>query len=282
MQQRCRDGETCVVFRDIEIETVNRCNGQCSFCPVNVKDDPRTLARMEDSIFTKIVHELAAMSYQGLIGLSSNNEPYIDEKIIPRIAQCRAACPQARLYLYTNGTLLNAERVLSSLRAGLDRMVIDDYSDDLSLSANASQIVSVLDQPEHAWAAAKVDVVIRQRHERLRNRAGRAPNKLCQEVRTFALYSDAGCTSPFKQMVIRPTGKVSLCCNDALGEVTLGDVNTQGLLEIWNGPEFRRVRGVLLTEGRKALKLCSGCDVACLGIAETMRLLGQRGRSSKV
>jgi len=253
MVQRSGDDQTCATFRDIEIETVNRCNGQCSFCPVNARNDSRILARMDDAVFTKIVRELGLMSYQGLIGLSSNNEPYIDDKIVPRIAECRKACPLARIYLYTNGTLLNIEKVLLSIQAGLDKMVIDDYGDDLLLSANARQIVAALNRPENAWAATKVDVFIRQRHEVLRNRGGRAPNKPSAKYRVFELYSDAGCTKPFKQMVIRPTGQVSLCCNDTLGEVTMGDVNMQGLLEVWNGQGFRSVRKALLTEGRKNL-----------------------------
>ena len=276
MRQRCHDGETCMVFHDVEIETVNRCNGTCSFCPVNAKENPRPLARMEDAVFTRVVRELASMEYQGLIGLSSNNEPFLDSNIIQRIAECRTACPKARLYLYTNGTLLNAEKVLLSVRAGLDKMVIDDYSDGLSLSPNVRQIIAVLDRPDNDWAAPKVEVALRKRHEILRNRAGRAPNKSCADYRAFALYAGAGCTNPFRQIVIRPTGLVSLCCNDTLGEVTLGDVSKQGLLAVWNGPEFRRVRRSLLTEGRRHLELCSSCDTTCLGLSEMFRLLCRR------
>ena len=31
------------IFQTIEIETINRCNGKCSFCPVNRNIDPRSL-----------------------------------------------------------------------------------------------------------------------------------------------------------------------------------------------------------------------------------------------
>lgn len=29
------------LFKNIEIETINRCNGSCSFCPVNKKENQR-------------------------------------------------------------------------------------------------------------------------------------------------------------------------------------------------------------------------------------------------
>ena len=273
MRECCHDDGICALFRDVEIETVNRCNGSCSFCPVNASSDSRQMATMTDGLFERIISELSGLDYDGLIGLSSNNEPFIDKNIISRIRLCREACPKARLYLYTNGTLINGETVLDAIRAGLDKMVIDDYSDNLVLSAHARSIVEALDRPENSWAASKVDVVIRKRNEVLRNRAGRAPNKPCGSYRSFKHYADLGCTKPFKQLVIRPTGQVSLCCNDTLGEVTLGDVSRDGLLGVWNGSEYQKVRNHLLTEGRRGLMLCASCDTPCYGVLDMARFL---------
>ena len=36
---------------NIEIETFNRCNATCQFCPVNRDADPRPMKRMEESLF---------------------------------------------------------------------------------------------------------------------------------------------------------------------------------------------------------------------------------------
>ncbi len=35
-----REGQT-LVFRILNLETVNRCNGKCAFCPANVRDEKR-------------------------------------------------------------------------------------------------------------------------------------------------------------------------------------------------------------------------------------------------
>ena len=68
------------------------------------------------------------------------------------------------------------------------------------------------------------------------------------------------CTRPFSQLVIRPTGEISLCCNDALGKYTMGDLNVQTISEIWNSEKFKSVREEMLKNGRKNLMLCNQCD----------------------
>lgn len=61
-------------------------------------------------------------------------------------------------------------------------------------------------------------------------------------------------------LIIRPDGKISLCCNDALGKYTLGDVNNQSIDEIWNSEEYQKIRNEMLYNGRKNLLLCKNCD----------------------
>ena len=63
------------LFNSIEIETINRCNNDCSFCPVNREKDIRSFAKMSDEIFYKIIDELHDMDYAKGINLFSNNEP---------------------------------------------------------------------------------------------------------------------------------------------------------------------------------------------------------------
>lgn len=65
---------------------------------------------------------------------------------------------------------------------------------------------------------------------------------------------------PFQQFNIRPDGKVSLCCNDALGIYTLGDTNINSIKEIWYSEEYMNIRREMKKHGRKKLNLCSKCD----------------------
>ena len=43
------------LFDTISIETFSKCNGGCSFCPVNKFDDPRSDVLMSESLFKKVL-----------------------------------------------------------------------------------------------------------------------------------------------------------------------------------------------------------------------------------
>jgi len=70
-------------------------------------------------------------------------------------------------------------------------------------------------------------------------------------------------------MVIRPDGKVSLCCNDALGQMTLGDVSSDSIRDVWNS-NIRKEIQESMSESRDQIKLCAGCDY--LGWAKPKRI----------
>ena len=61
-------------------------------------------------------------------------------------------------------------------------------------------------------------------------------------------------------MIVRPDGKVSLCCNDPLGKNTMGDLTKSTLCEIWYGERFQEVRKAL-SRGRQYYSHCKYCDV---------------------
>lgn len=249
------------LFSWVEIETINRCNSTCSFCPVNRRDDPRSLAVMSEALYRKIIDELGALNYSGSLALHSNNEPLLDESIVERVRYARHRCPNAWLYLYTNGTRLDTALAWDLIQAGIDLIRVDNYSDRLKLHRNIQRLIGDFRQSPYAEDAAKIRIVIRKLHEVLSNRGGTAPNKLPEQDRTYRNYQSASCRHPFEQLVIRPDGKISLCGNDAYGQVTLGDATRQSLTEIWNGEEYRRLRTELSAEGRRNLPVCSTCDV---------------------
>lgn len=95
----CIDTSRPPLFSSVEIETINACNGRCSFCPVNRALDPRTHIMMRRDLFEKIIIELQTLNYSGRIGLFSNNEPFLDKRIIDFAKYAREHLPYAYLYL---------------------------------------------------------------------------------------------------------------------------------------------------------------------------------------
>lgn len=235
------------LFRAIEIETINRCNGKCSFCPVNIYQEQRVYAKMTEEIFKKIIGELESINYQGTIALFSNNEPFLDDRIIEWNKYMRSKLPKAYIYLYTNGSLLDIEK-LEELLPVMDRMVIDNYE------MKKEKILEITTWCSTNALGKKVEILNRKQDEILSSRGGQAPNK--NDVKTI----NEKCFYPFQQLIIRPDGKISLCCNDALGKYTLGDVNNNSLTEIWNSEEYKTIRREMKKNGRKNLLLCNKCD----------------------
>lgn len=235
-------------LQDVEIETLNRCNNDCSFCPVSRLHDIRPYKRMELPLFEKIIGDLADMEYHGTLSLYSNNEPLLDNRLFDMLAYAKEKLPGATHVLYTNGILLTAN-ALAYLEKVLDRLVIDIYTETPYLPENFSWL--------RAWQGAqncKIQAVLRNKHQVLTTRGGNAPNKKSQrELHSVCLY-------PFRQMVIRPDGKVSKCCHDTYGRTVLGDLNTESVRQVWEGTAFCDFRREMLQD-RPADRGCGYCDV---------------------
>jgi radical SAM protein with 4Fe4S-binding SPASM domain len=241
------------LFSHIEIETVNKCNGSCSFCPVNRESDTRKLAMMSVETFEKIIRDLKMIGYKDKVYLSSNNEPFIDPKLPARARYAREALQDCTIIMYTNGSLLTRE-LLEAVTPYIDRLIVDNYNDNLQLNPSSVMINELC--KENDELDNKIRITIRKQHEILMNRAGQAPNRRGQKNR-----NKNTCPLPFFQMVIRPTGEVSLCCNDALGKMTLGNVNDSSLKEIWFSQEYWNIRDSLRRGRQKSnIPLCKACD----------------------
>lgn len=70
----------------------------------------------------------------------------------------------------------------------------------------------------------------------------------------------ATCPKIKDEMFVICDGRVVLCCWDVKPRQVVGDLNRDGVLDIWNGPALGQCR-VLLDNGcRDQIGLCSRCD----------------------
>lgn len=242
------------LFDIIEIETVNRCNGKCSFCPVNITEPQRPYAKMSNELINKIIDELRELDYSGSISLFSNNEPLLDERIPDLYKIVKQRVPKSKTKMFTNGSLLNVD-VFLKIIPYVDRLVIDNYNDTMEVNTPLIDVYNYI--LNHEEYSKKVEFVKRLQNEVLFSRGGSAPNKKGTRCVPYS------CCYPFIQMVIRPTGETSLCCNDPLGYHTLGDVSKESLVEVWNGENAESIRNIIRkANGRNKIIGCRNCDVA--------------------
>ncbi len=246
------------LFTNVQLETLNRCNGECSFCPVNRHLDERPHARMPEELFASIVRQLSALNYDKKLGFYSNNEPLLDKRLPSFLQEARERLPKATLAIITNGTLLTIDNFRQMMRF-LNTMLVNDYNREAGLHPNIREIRDYCLSPEGQKLIAGKRVIIEMRNPGrvLGARAGVSPNR-----KPAPRPLKPVCLCLFRQFIIRPDGRISQCCNDALGKMTMGDLNTTSMEEIWRGPVFTEARRVMAEIGRRGLPLCAGCDFA--------------------
>lgn len=270
----------------VQVETFLGCNARCTMCTIH--DWSRPHGAMDNEVYTRVVGEAAAFKDKiGLFSLYMDGEPLMDNLLEERVAEAKSA-GISNIGFATNGSLLTEERSRKLLEAGLDWLCISIDSLDketyenirvrLKLDTVLANVLSHIRQRDETNSASRVLI-----------RFGDQPANAGQfesfykfwsekltskrdEIQHNALHNwghgtEAGsfgatpCDYVFENCVILRDGTVPLCCVDYNAEVGFGNVMETPLLEIWNSPEFNRVRD-LHRDGRRAeMPLCGNCDI---------------------
>lgn len=241
----------------ISIETLNRCNSTCEFCPANRNSDKRPYRKMDEELFKKIISDLKDWNYCGYLNLYVNNEPFMDSRIEDWYLYAKKQLPEAKMLLYTNGTLLSKER-FSKVIPVIEKCIINNYSESLALHQNLKDLYGFVKDHKEYWGK-DITIQIRYIKEILTNRAGEAPNNKKQ------YQNHMMCVMPYTDMTIYPDGIVGLCCSDALEKTNYGNVNNTSMKEIWESDTYRKLRKVV-GKDRSKYPFCKGCDFVDAGI----------------
>ena len=262
----------------VQIESTNICNARCVFCP---RDEMhRKQGVMDEALFRKVVDECAALGIQH-VRLHNFGEPFVDRHLAEKIAYAKRQ-GIAEVGVISNGSLIDEQVARAVIDAGLDAI-------NISVDASGREVF------ERTRVGLKYDKVIAniERLVRLRGELGRTHPKLIlsfvrqdngEEERAFIerwrqvadkvhitdIHNWAGtlnregdvrfpCYRQWLTFTVLWDGRVSLCCADFDGKVTLGDLRTSSLREIWDSEAYRAVRREHLQSGGPAI--CHGCDL---------------------
>lgn len=230
---------------------MNKCNGECQFCPVNKYDDPRKFHKMEEKLFYSIIHQLKELDYKGRIQCFSNNEPLLDRRIFDFVKYAKEQLQDNHFSFFTNGTLLNFDK-FQKLIPYSDTFCIDIYHDgEEKIPDNIKPIVKHCIENEELQKKVKIQLINKAAIRN--NRGGNSKNR--KNIYTL----QTPCLLPFTQVIVRPTGELSLCCNDATGVFTMGDLRKDKLIDIWNSAYYNEIRQKLKFD-RKQIRMCELCD----------------------
>ena len=251
---KMEDGRRIPLF--VNVETINRCNGLCSFCCCNALEDTRDKLIMKSDVFKKIIDDLSEIDYSGVITLNINNEPFLDKDMIKKLEYVRKKIPKAYSYLYTNGSILSLDKIDYIVNNHLlDELVINNYSEKYKLNKNIEKIYKHLQKTELDF---KITINLRYSHEVLSNRANTSPNKKGSKV------INSYCSIPYTDLNIFPNGNVGICCCDTKEVTNLGNVCDCNIIDIFNNKRFNNLRKKMIA-GRNHNEFCKYCDFNDIG-----------------
>ncbi len=243
----------------VSVETINRCNSTCSFCPANKNADKRPYKRMDDALFYSIIDQLADWGFHGYITLYGNNEPWLDTRLVEFHQYARKKLPDAFIFISSNGLLLTVDKV-KEIIPYINQLIINNYCLDRKLHDNLQEIYDYI--KAHPAEFQDVDIVIQMRYlnEVLTNRAGSSPNKQ-NAVRTIKEI----CVMPYTDMWILPDGRLGICCCDDYEVTNLADLHEVSLRDGWNSEAYQKLRQAM-QGGRHNYPFCAHCDFVDAGI----------------
>lgn len=262
----------------VQIESTNLCNAKCVFCP---RDDMhRRQGVMEMELFQKVVDECAELGITH-VRVHNYGEPFLDKQLVEKVRYAKARGIR-EVGMISNGSLITEELAQGMIDAGLDAI-------NISVDASGKEVF------ESTRLNLEYDVVIRNVETlvRLRNAAGKRRPKLilsfvrqnnsadeqqfiehwrkvADKIHITDLHNWAGtlnatsdvnfpCYRMWQTFTVLWDGRVSLCCADFDGRHILGDLRTQTIAQVWNGPAYLEVRRQHLESGGP--EICRSCDL---------------------
>lgn len=215
-------------IRLLEIELFSFCNRTCNFCPNHYIDRLSDNKILDINIFKKLISELKAENYRGVISFSRYCEPFAFRDILEkRIKYIRNELPHIKLVCNTNGDY-DWDGI------DLDELTIMDY--DIKMSKEELGVYHRDTKPY---------LVRKMRLGKINNRAG-ALSIRKKFVRDFSCYE------PSYFAGIDFNGSVNPCCNirsdvSSHEDYVLGNLHDSTLTEILTSEKANTFRNNVIS-----------------------------------
>ncbi len=279
--------------RYLSIQTTSFCNASCIFCPYTEIKDRFPPRIMEEDLYRKIIDEAARHPNVERLILYMNNEPLTDPHLVERINYAKEKVPWASVHILTNGRSLTEELAEKLVRSKLDwigislhgirkdtlekTMGIDPeltigrvlkFLDKAKKHRNLKDFVMITFLGHRFLTADEKEETFRfwndhgiERISYFARPISRAGNVKSLPAAVHEKIS--GCKSIWanEMMHIVETGEVVLCCMDWRREVILGDLNKQGIEEVWCSERYAEAREK--RDGQRASEanfICKRCE----------------------
>ena len=273
------------------IETINMCNARCIMCAIDFKKRKNPV--MSDALFDKIANDLSQYKdHIEKVALYLDGEPLLDKGLPEKIQKLKKAGIK-KINIATNASLLNKEKAIQIIDAGLDEIfiAIDSLKKEVYESIRVGLKFEKVYQNIMDFILTRnklnPNLVIRIQmilQELNINEAGdfkkhwrpllKSNDQVAvQKAHNYAsgakvmkfgdekMVNNIPCIALWGTFVIHVSGIVPLCCMDTKSEVVLGDLNNQTIAEVWSGNILNKIRKIHLSGKRNKVSLCDGCTL---------------------
>ncbi len=275
------------------VEPTSFCNLECPMCTSKDIPEDKT-GYMDWGLFKKIIDEARDFVFD--INLFIGGESLFHKRLPDMIRYARDNGIGTRLS--TNATVLTKDKTEALLDAGLDFIIFsfDGYDKEsyekIRVNANYEKTLGNIRGflEEKRKRGSSKPYVVFQVIEGLDDRGnndesrsvflkaleglpidkisiiephtfgGKISRKDDKKFRTVG-RKYVPCTFLWYSMSVRWDGTVVPCCVDLSGDMPLGDVRKERLLDIWNGKGLIELREKIASGRYKDVPLCKGCDI---------------------
>jgi cyclic pyranopterin phosphate synthase len=233
------------IFTQIEIETNTNCNRKCRICPRHKHD--REVGLMPDDLYAHLLDQLVSFGFRGRVSPVFYNEPLMDPRLARLMREAKTKLPKSTIVVFTNGSLLTTENIRGLVDSGVDTLLVSQYEQNLRADATP-YADAVRDLPESYRKHIRYRTLGEEDY--LSTSGGLVPVKKAV-TKTRCMQASLSCVVDFR-------GDVVLCCNDYYGNHVFGNVGREHILDIWNKPDFVKLRKQL-RHGDFQLDICKAC-----------------------
>ena len=234
----------------IEIEINSDCNMSCAYCP-NSNSERVESGHMSEDLFLKILRELNVAEYRGRISYHFYNEPTLSPNLVKFVKLTREYLPEAFIDLFSNGTLLDNNKIEELIAAGVDKFTLTKH-----IGANIAAVEAAMEtMAEHILKKIRLTGY---KQIQLTNRGGLVKVKSQHHRAPLSLP----CFIPRCALVITLQGNIVPCYEDYLQKNSMGNIQNHSIIEIWNSKKYVAFRERLKTGQRSTIDVCKSCNNA--------------------
>jgi len=284
----------------LDIEATSACNLRCRMCPrteMLEKGNFWKVQHIDYDLYTRLIDEGAE---KGLCSIKFNylGEPLMNPRLVDMVRYAKDE-GIVDVMFNTNATTLTEKKSWQLIEAGLDKLFFSfdspyrdrynqirvnaDYDevlnnikrfmtirDEIGLVKPFTRVSMVrMKEDDREWddfkalfepivdAVAYVDYI-----EHINQKSDEEFVRIKPEMKADSSQKKFCCPQLWQRFFVHPDGLVTVCCVDSARSLQVGHIEDRTVEEIWNGPEYQKLRELHATGRIDEIPVCSQCHLA--------------------